>query len=187
MTKRLLDLVLATTLMVPGLVLCALIAPLIAIETRANPLFRQTRIGRNGMPFRIWKLRTMAAHTKDGASHEIGVSTVTRSGRWVRRWKIDELPQLWNVLRGEMSFVGPRPCLPSQTVLIQARRALGVLTLRPGITGVAQVRGLDMSDPERLAVVDSTYCDHWSLGRDLSLLWMTATGHGGGDAAARPS
>ena len=110
---------------------------------------------------------------------------MTRSGRWIRRLKIDELPQLWNVLRGDMSFVGPRPCLPSQLVLIEARREVGVLALQPGITGVAQVAGLDMSDPARLAVADSAYCGAWSIGRDLNLLVRTFAGQGGGDAAAR--
>jgi lipopolysaccharide/colanic/teichoic acid biosynthesis glycosyltransferase len=127
----------------------------------------------------------MAATTLDGASHEIGVAAITRSGRWIRRLKLDELPQLWNVLRGDMSFVGPRPCLPSQIELIDARRNAGVLALQPGITGVAQVEGLDMSDPARLAVADSAYCTPWSFGRDLRLLLRTFAGHGSGDAASR--
>jgi O-antigen biosynthesis protein WbqP len=182
--KRILDLSLVAILALPALLVCALISPVVAIETRASPIFRQTRVGRNGLPFRIWKLRTMAATTRDGASHEIGVATVTRSGRWIRRLKLDELPQLWNVLRGDMSFVGPRPCLPSQTELIEARRAQGVLPLVPGITGVAQVEGLDMSNPELLAAADSGYCGPWSLNRDLKLLLRTFAGHGAGDAAA---
>lgn len=186
LSKRILDLSLASVLAVPSLAICILIAPVIAIEARASPLFRQTRVGRYGAQFRIWKLRTMAVSTPDGASHEIGVATVTRSGRWIRRLKLDELPQLWNVLRGDMSFVGPRPCLPSQDALVEARRNLGVLALTPGITGVAQVDGLDMSDPAGLAIADSAYCGPWSLRRDLRLLLRTFAGHGGGDAAAGP-
>src|SRR3546814_8541941 len=98
----------------------------------------------------------MAPGTREGASHEVGVSTLLASGRVYRRLKIDELPQLWNVLAGSMSLVGPRPHLPSQTVLTEERRKSGVLRMKPGITGVSQVAGLDMSDPMRLAVSDAS-------------------------------
>jgi O-antigen biosynthesis protein WbqP len=106
---------------------------------------------------------------------------VTPAGRWLRRSKLDELPQLWNVLRGEMSFVGPRPCLPSQVELVAARRARGLYAIRPGITGVAQVAGLDMSDPQRLAAADAEYLETMSLRTDLRLMLMTAFGAGKGD------
>jgi len=106
---------------------------------------------------------------------------VTPLGRWLRRLKLDELPQLWNVLRGDMSLVGPRPCLPSQTELIAERRARGVYALRPGITGVAQVAGVDMSDPPRLAALDATYLATVSAAADLRLLLATVRGAGRGD------
>lgn len=182
--KRLLDLAVCLILALPAAIVVLVVLPVVAMETRATPLFRQRRIGRHGRPFTLLKLRTMRADTPDGASHEIGATTITRSGQLLRRTKIDELPQLWNVLLGAMSLVGPRPCLPSQIELIAARHALGVDALRPGITGPAQVAGLDMSDPSRLARADAVYLGRWSLGRDLTLLVQTAMGRGSGDAAA---
>jgi O-antigen biosynthesis protein WbqP len=144
-------------------------------------IFRQTRIGRGGKPFTCLKLRTMRQDTRDAPSHEVGASAVTGVGHLMRRTKIDELPQLWNILRGEMSFVGPRPCLPSQQALIEARRRYGLDAILPGITGVSQVAGVDMSAPERLAALDATYLDDMSLGRDLQLILATIFGAGRGD------
>jgi len=111
----------------------------------------------------------------------MGASAVTPLGRHLRRLKLDELPQLWNILRGEMSFVGPRPCLPSQTALVKARRRHGLDRLRPGITGISQVAGVDMSDPERLATLDATYLQNMSLGTDIRLILATVLGAGQGD------
>ena len=125
----------------------------------------------------------MSIGTAEGASHEIGTATVLRVGRLIRKLKIDELPQLWNVLIGDMSLVGPRPGLPVQLELTEARRALGVFALRPGITGVSQVAGLDMSTPWQLAESDARYLGSWRAGRDLQILWQTASGGGRGDAA----
>lgn len=99
----------------------------------------------------------------------------------LRRTKLDELPQLWNVLWGEMSLVGPRPCLPTQELLVEERRARGVLALRPGITGLAQVDGIDMSDPVRLARRDADYLQSASFAGDILLLFKTFLGRGGGD------
>jgi len=148
-------------------------------------LFLQRRVGRGGNVFTIVKLRTMRPDTPQGASHEIGQASVTRIGLLLRKTKLDELPQLWNVLVGDMSLVGPRPCLPSQTELIGARRALGVLGLRPGITGPAQIAGIDMSRPQTLARADAAYLSAWSLRGDLRILLRTVAGFGAGDAAAQ--
>jgi lipopolysaccharide/colanic/teichoic acid biosynthesis glycosyltransferase len=108
-------------------------------------------------------------------------SAVTTFGRLLRRTKLDELPQLWNVLKGEMSLVGPRPCLPGQKDLIAARDDLGVLRVRPGITGLAQVRGIDMSTPELLAMTDADMIS--SLGPKNYFIFLLATvgGQGFGD------
>ncbi|KTT69258.1 sugar transferase [Sphingomonas sanguinis] len=182
--KRLLDLAICLVLALPAFLAILLVLPVVALETRATPLFRQRRVGRDGRVFTLLKLRTMRADTPDGASHEVGAATITRSGRVLRRTKVDELPQLWNVLTGDMSLVGPRPCLPSQAELVEARHRLGVDRLRPGITGPAQVAGLDMSDPQRLADADAAYLERWSLRRDLTLLIQTGIGRGSGDAAA---
>ncbi|MEC5325919.1 sugar transferase [Aurantimonas sp. A3-2-R12] len=104
-------------------------------------IFRQVRVGRNEKPFTCFNLRTMYANTGDWPSHEADEAAITPFGRNLRRTKLDELPQLWNILTGDMSSVGPRPCLPSQKALIDARRARGLYSIRPGITGVSQIAG----------------------------------------------
>jgi lipopolysaccharide/colanic/teichoic acid biosynthesis glycosyltransferase len=106
---------------------------------------------------------------------------VTGFGAFLRRTKLDELPQLWNVLVGDMSLVGPRPCLPNQAELIGARDARGIYVLRPGITGPAQVQGVDMSNPERLAQLDATWLDERSVHSYLALIVLTVRGRGRGD------
>jgi lipopolysaccharide/colanic/teichoic acid biosynthesis glycosyltransferase len=145
------------------------------------PIFVQTRVGRGGETFRLYKFRTMATDTPDVPTHALTASRVTKVGGVLRRTKLDELPQLVNVLRGQMSLVGPRPCLPSQVELIQARRALGVLDLLPGITGPAQIRGIDMSEPATLAAIDAELVEGLSVSRYVLILVRTATGGGSGD------
>ena len=127
----------------------------------------------------------MAVDTVDAASHMIDQRQILRVGRMIRAFKIDELPQLWNVLAGDMSLVGPRPNLPVQKELTAARREHDVFTLLPGITGVSQIAGLDMSAPWKLARVDATYIGPWHPGRDLAILFQTILGKGRGDAAAK--
>lgn len=172
-----------------GLVLASpiLLACLIAVRMSSpGPvIFRQTRVGLNEQPFTCYKLRTMYVDTGDRPSHEVGASSVTPLGTWLRRLKLDEIPQLWNVVKGEMSLVGPRPCLPVQAALVEARRKRGVYAIRPGITGLAQVRGVDMSDPERLAALDAEYLKTMSFGGDLKLILATVTGAGQGDRVGR--
>lgn len=159
-----------------------LVAGLIVRLTSPGPaLFAQTRLGRHKAPFTLYKFRTMHVDTPDLATHEVGKSAVTRVGAFLRKTKLDELPQLINVLRGEMSFVGPRPCLPSQTELIAAREAHGVWEALPGITGLAQVNGLAMDEPDRLAEMDGRYLKTRSFAGDLKLMAQTALGSGQGD------
>lgn len=184
-TKRMFDIGLAMMLFPVAVPMCAVAALMIWREDKANPLFVQYRLGRNGRKFRLIKLRTMRIDTGDRPSHETMEGSITRIGALLRRTKLDELPQIWNIVRGEMSFVGPRPGLPSQVELADSRRRHGVDRLIPGITGVAQVAGLDMSTPQHLAEIDASYLGKWSLRRDLLLLWKTAMGGGRGDAAAR--
>src|SRR6185312_984174 len=157
-----------------------LLAVMAIRATSSGPgIFSQERVGRDGASFLCRKLRTMFAGTESVPTHEVLASRVTPVGRFLRRTKLDELPQLWNVLKGEMSLVGPRPCLPTQIALVEARRRLGVTALRPGITGVAQVRGIDMADPEALAKVDAEYLSSASLALDLGIIAQTFFGHGG--------
>jgi O-antigen biosynthesis protein WbqP len=142
-------------------------------QTGASGIFSQIRVGRYEQPFTCHKLRTMRPDTPDLPTHAASVTAATPLGRVLRRTKLDELPQLWNVLKGEMSFVGPRPCLPSQFVLIAERRSRGVYSLRPGITGLAQIKGIDMSDPLKLAEMDAEYLSHQSFLLDLQIILTT--------------
>lgn len=170
---------------IPVLLLAAPVVGLCVLAIRAQSrgpgIFRQQRVGRLERTFTCLKLRSMYVDVADMPSHEAQAASVTPVGRFIRRTKLDELPQLLNVIRGEMSLVGPRPCLPSQAELIRLRRENGVFSARPGITGLAQIRGIDMSDPERLAAMDRQYVETRSLAGDLRILVATATGAGRGD------
>jgi O-antigen biosynthesis protein WbqP len=152
----------------------------IRLESPGKAIFAQLRVGRNGRPFTCYKLRTMHSGTADLPTHQVQASAITALGEHLRRLKIDEVPQLWNVLIGDMSLVGPRPCLPSQVELVEARRRLGVLEVRPGITGLAQVSGVDMSDANRLAEIDAQYVRSQSIPGDFGLIWATLRGKGMG-------
>ena len=173
--KRVFDLILAIPLAVLALPVVVVAAAWVRLTSPGPALFPQERVGRNEKPFRCLKLRTMHQGTKSLPTHEVGKGAVTKAGRVLRRLKLDELPQLWNVIRGEMSLVGPRPCLPTQTELIERRRALGVYTLRPGMTGLAQIKGIDMSNPQKCAETDAEYLRRRTLGLDAKIVLLTLT------------
>jgi O-antigen biosynthesis protein WbqP len=141
-------------------------------------ILAQRRIGRDGRQFTCYKLRTMHQNTAQVPTHQVGTSALTSIGGFLRRSKLDELPQLLNVLRGDMSLVGPRPCLPTQAELIEARSRLGALGVLPGVTGLAQIQGVDMSDPARLAAIDAQYARTRTFGGDLLIILRTLTGSG---------
>jgi O-antigen biosynthesis protein WbqP len=147
-----------------------------------SPLFFQQRVGRNKKPFTLIKFRTMAVNTKDVPSHLAPASSVTPLGKFLRKTKLDELPQLWNVLIGDMSLVGPRPSLFSQIELIEAREQFGLLNVRPGITGLAQIQNIDMSTPKLLAKVDKEMLDSIGLRSYFIYIFRTILGGGKGDA-----
>src|SRR5690606_1471671 len=123
--------------------------------------------------------------TVDKPSHEVDANEITRVGSFLRRTKLDELPQLANVFVGSMSMVGPRPCLLTQRDLIAEREQRGLYEFPPGVTGPAQLQGIDMSDPVLLAQTEAEYFMHATPVRDLTIMWRTAMGGGAGDAAAR--
>lgn len=183
--KRIFD-VMAVLLLAPlACVLCVACMVAIRLEGSGPVIFRQIRVGRDRNPFVLYKLRTMSVGTGDRASHEVVQSQITRVGSTLRKAKLDELPQLINVIRGEMSFVGPRPCLPNQHLLVSERQKRGVFAVRPGITGPAQLAGIDMSTPIELAEADATYIRNPTFWADLRCILMTAIGHGRGDAVNR--
>lgn len=146
-----------------------------------SPLFFQTRVGRYKNSFILVKFRTMRQDTANVASHLADADAITPFGKFLRRTKLDELPQLWNVLKGEMSLVGPRPCLFNQTELIKARDELNVLDVRPGITGLAQVNEIDMSTPELLAETDAKMISSFSVSKYFEYIIRTVAGKGQGD------
>ena len=181
---RLFDILFAFLGLVLGFPVLVLIYVLGLFDTGA-PLFRQERVGRHQKPFILVKFRTMKVDTASVASHLASSASITPMGGFLRRTKLDELPQLWNVLKGEMSLVGPRPNLFNQTELIGERAALGVYDVRPGITGVAQVQGIDMSTPKLLAETDAEMIRALSLPLYFRLIVQTALGKGGGDRVVR--
>jgi O-antigen biosynthesis protein WbqP len=148
-----------------------------------SPLFFQKRVGKNLQPFVIVKFRTMRLTTASVATHLTDAEAITALGGFLRRTKLDELPQLWNVLKGEMSLVGPRPCLYNQEVLINERTKHNVYNARPGITGLAQIQGIDMSMPETLAETDAKMLKDLNLKNYFRYILLTLLGKGSGDPA----
>jgi len=177
---RILDVVLSAVGLLLGSPFLAVLCGLVWWDTR-SPLFRQVRLGRHRRPFVLVKFRTMRLETGDLPTHMVSAASVTPLGSLMRRTKLDELPSLWNVLRGDMSLVGPRPGLPSHAALTEARTRAGVFEARPGITGVAQLRGIDMSTPEVLAEVDARMLNELTVARYVKLILATVLGGGGGD------
>ena len=183
--KRALDLALA----IPGLIaispFLAVIAIWVRLDSAGPALFRQVRVGQGGRLFTMYKFRTMVVDAEDlladlqhlnaGGKYMIKIPDdprVTRVGRALRRLGLDEFPQLWNVLRGEMSMVGPRPQVPKEVAeYTEADRRR--LSVRPGMTGLWQVTARNDPSFERLVALDLTYIDHWSLGLDLRILLRT--------------
>ena len=167
-----------------GLVLGAPVLLLIycaGLFDTGSPLFFQERVGRYRRPFTLIKFRTMDVDTASVASHLASRSSITRLGALLRKTKLDELPQLWTVLKGEMSLVGPRPGLFNQEQLLHEREIRKVFEARPGITGLAQVSGIDMSTPELLAETDAKMLRQLTLSYYFKLILMTVLGQGRGD------
>jgi len=163
--------------LIPILVTSVLI---LFIESR-RPIFFQIRVGKNLKPFVMLKFRTMRVDTKSTSTHLVDASCVTFMGRILRKIKFDELPQLWNVLMGDMSLVGPRPCLFNQKDVINERLARDVFRVRPGITGLAQICRIDMSQPKLLAKVDAEMLSSLNLRKYFKYILLTLIGGGAGD------
>ena len=182
--KRAFDIVASTALLVLSAPVLGLACVAIRAETRGSPIYRQRRVGRNGAQFDLLKLRTMVSGAERmgaGLAVDEGDPRITRVGALVRRLSLDELPNLVNVLRGEMSLVGPRPTVQVQ-VSQYTERQLGRLSVEPGITGWAQVKGRAALPWHERIELDLWYIEHWSLWLDLRILAETvrllATGQG---------
>ena len=146
-----------------------------------SPLFFQTRVGKNKKPFTLVKFRTMPVDTASVATHLVEASSVSKFGSFLRKTKLDELPQLINVLKGEMSLVGPRPNLFNQVELIEERDKRKVYNVRPGITGLAQINEIDMSNPTQLAEWDQKMIQKMTVKNYFTYILATVTGSGSGD------
>ncbi|MDP5460140.1 sugar transferase [Alishewanella sp. SMS8] len=180
MLIRLLDIIFSFCGLVFGFPVLVFLT-IIGLFDTGSPIFRQVRVGRNQKPFTLVKFRTMKKDTASVASHLASSSAITPFGGFLRKTKLDELPQLWNVLKGEMSLVGPRPGLFNQEELTAAREKMGVFKARPGITGLAQVNEIDMSTPELLAETDAKMLENLTLADYFKYIFMTVAGKGSGD------
>ena len=177
---RFLDILLSVIMLSLSFPVLTVIFVFTFIDSR-SPLFRQERLGRYKITFTIIKFRTMYINTISVATHLQDAASITPMGHLLRGSKFDELPQLWNVLKGEMSLVGPRPGLANQVELTAARERLGVFKVRPGITGLAQINGIDMSTPELLAQTDARMIAEMSVRNYFKYIFLTVLGKGSGD------
>ena len=146
-----------------------------------SPIFRQERVGKDKKTFRLVKFRSMHRNAPSVATHLASASTITPFGQFLRSSKLDELPQLLNVLLGDMSFVGPRPNLFNQIELIEERKKKGVYSIRPGITGLAQINKIDMSTPQLLAETDAKMIAEMNVLLYFKYIFLTIFGKGFGD------
>ena len=196
--KRLVDLVLAVPLLVLSLPLLAILAVIVRVDSRGRAFFGQCRVGRAGRMVKVWKIRTMSVDAEDCLARDPDLLALyeesgfklppdidprlTRPGRHIRRLSLDELPQLWNVVEGSMSLVGPRPVLPDELDKLYGSSAEEYLVTKPGITGQWQVSGRSEVTGQERADLDLSYVDDWSLGLDLQILLKTvpAVLHGRG-------
>lgn len=158
-----------------------LVLTIVGLFDTGSPIFRQVRVGRHQKPFTLVKFRTMKVDTASVATHLASSASITRFGHFLRKTKLDELPQLWNVLKGEMSLVGPRPGLFNQEELTEERAKRGVFDVRPGITGLAQVNEIDMSTPALLAETDQQMIQSLTVTDYFKYIFMTVAGKGAGD------
>jgi lipopolysaccharide/colanic/teichoic acid biosynthesis glycosyltransferase len=179
--KRLIDLLFVISILGLFWWLLLIVWILIPLDSPGRGIFEQTRIGKGGKHFTVYKFRTMKRGTRQAGTHEMTADSVTRMGSFLRKTKLDELSQVFNIIRGDLSLVGPRPCLPVQTQLIEEREKRGVFTVRPGITGLAQINNVDMSDPVKLARWDARYVAQRSLPSELKIAFLTFLGRGHGD------
>jgi lipopolysaccharide/colanic/teichoic acid biosynthesis glycosyltransferase len=182
--KRAFDVTVAAAILALSAPVLAIAALLIRLETHGHPIYRQRRVGRDGAPFDLYKLRTMVSGAETmgaGLAVDEGDSRITRLGAILRRTSMDELPNLVNVLRGEMSIVGPRPTVQVQVDRYTARQR-GRLSVRPGLTGWAQINGRASLPWHERIELDLWYVEHASLCLDLQILWRTLRmvfgGHG---------
>lgn len=173
--KRIFDFIAALLLLILLSPLFLAIGLIILIDDGGPIIFKQYRVGKGNKLFYIYKFRTMKNGTRNVASGELGESdqSITRSGKLLRKTSLDELPQLFNILKGDMSFVGPRPLIPEEKEIRVLREKYNVFSVRPGMTGLAQINGRDTLDDEEKASFDRYYVNARSLLLDIRIIFKT--------------
>lgn len=174
--KRMFDMLVSLCMLVVLLPILLVVAVIAAVDTKGSPLFIQERMGRNGKPFRMVKFRTMSVQAPANvATHQLvgAEQYISKVGGLLRKLSLDELPQLWNIFKGDMSFVGPRPVVLTENDLLDLRAKNGALSVRPGLTGLAQVNGRDTVTVVQKACLDGIYARNVSVKMDLRILCKT--------------
>ena len=173
--KRFFDFTVSLLMILLLLPVFNLTGKIIAIDAGNPVIYKQYRVGKDNKLFYIYKFRTMKNNTRLAATKDLteADSVITKSGRILRKTSLDELPQLFNVLKGDMSFVGPRPLIPEEKEIRQLRKEYGIYSVRPGITGWAQVNGRDMLSDEEKALFDKEYIDKQSIAFDIKIMFKT--------------
>lgn len=173
--KRLFDIIFSTAAILVSLPFMGIVCAVIFLDDGGPVVFKQDRVGKDGKLFKLKKFRTMKNGTRSVATKDLVDlhKYLTRCGRFLRRTSIDELPQLFNILEGTMSFVGPRPLIPAEAHMHEMRTAYDVYKVCPGMTGLAQVSGRDTITDEKKAELDKEYVDNMSVLQDIKILLMT--------------
>ncbi len=173
--KRIFDFTVSLLLIIILMPLFLIIALVVLVDSGYPVIFRQYRVGKGNKLFYIYKFRTMRVNTRNAATDDLSEAeqVITKSGHFLRKTSLDELPQLFNVLTGKMSFVGPRPLIPEEKEIRQIRKEYNVYSVRPGITGLAQVNGRDMLSAKEKALFDKEYVEKQSILLDIKIMFKT--------------
>lgn len=171
--KRLIDILMSFGAILVLSPIFLIVGLFVILQDGGPAIFKQKRVGQDGREFLFFKFRSMPVNTPNVQSHETSKLKITPFGQFIRRTNIDELPQFFNILIGDMSLIGPRPPIPSQTELVEMRRANGALRLRPGLTGWAQVNSYDYMPEQEKARLDGEYTRNLSLGLDVRIVLRT--------------
>ncbi len=173
--KRIFDFTVSLILVIVLLPVFLVLALVVLIDSGYPVIFKQYRVGKGNKLFYIYKFRTMRVNTRNAATDDLDEAeqAITKSGRFLRKTSLDELPQLFNVLSGKMSFVGPRPLIPEEKEIRQLRKEYNVYSVRPGITGLAQVNGRDMLSAKEKALFDKEYVEKQSILLDIKIMFKT--------------
>ncbi len=173
--KRFFDFTVSLLLIIVLMPVFLIIALIVLVDSGSPVIFKQYRVGKDNKLFYIYKFRTMKVNTRNASTDDLveAESVITKSGRILRKTSLDELPQLFNVLTGKMSFVGPRPLIPEEKEIRQIRKEYNVYSVRPGITGLAQVNGRDMLGAKEKALFDKEYVEKQSILLDIKIMFKT--------------